>query len=179
MRATPIVMCCWPGLPRLWLCGDWMSLAIALAFGGVLNLLLVSACSRPEWLPWPVDVLVWLAVAVFWLVSFARAYRHWPQLERPLHAVDDRGLFLKAQSEYLQGHWFEAETALNDLVQHSHRDVEARLMLATLYRHTKRFDAAINELDEIERFDGAAKWQSEVAAERQLVAQRIAQATTE
>ena len=173
MRASPIVMCCWPGLPRLWLCGDWFALAIALGFGGVLNLLLVSVCARPEWLPWPLPILTWGAVGGFWMVSAARAYRQWPQLHKPLHVADDRGLFLQAQSEYLQGHWFEAETVLNDLVRHSHRDVEARLLLATLYRHTERFDAAIRELNEIDRLDGSAKWQSEIAAERRFVAQRM------
>lgn len=177
MRASPIVMCCWPGLPRLWLCGDWFSLAIALAFGGVLNLLLVSVCARPEWLPWPLPLLTWGAVTGFWIVSAARAYRQWPQLDKPshganAHGAEDQGLFLQAQSEYLLGHWFEAETVLNKLVRHSHRDVEARLMLATLYRHTKRFEAAIKELNEIGRLDGSAKWQAEIAVERRLLAQR-------
>lgn len=169
MRASPIVMCCWPGLPRLWLCGDGFSLSIALAFGGVLNLLLVSVCIRPDWLLWPANLLVWVLVGGFWFVSAARAYRNWPELIRPSRLADDRGLFLKAQSEYLQCHWFEAENALSELVRHSHNDVDARLMLATLYRHTKRFDAATSQLGEIEQFEGAEKWQSEIATERQLI----------
>ena len=72
MRASPIVMCCWPGLPRLWLCGDWFSLLVALAFGVVLNLLLVSAWVRPDWLPWPANGLAWLLVGGFWFAYWRR-----------------------------------------------------------------------------------------------------------
>ena len=169
MRASPIVMCCWPGLPRLWFRGDGYSLAVALAFGAVLNLLLVSTCVRPSWLPGPWNDFVWIGVAGFWLLSTARAFRHWPEVRKARRVADDPGLFLKAQSEYLQGHWFEAEEALNLLVRHSHQDVEARLMLATLYRHTSRLDAAVKELEQIEQFEGAEKWQSEIARERRLI----------
>ncbi len=169
MRASPIVTCCWPGLPRLWLCGDWFSLLVAIAFGGVLNLLLVSACMRPDWLPWPANLLAWLSVGGFWIVSAARAHRNLPELYKPLHVADDRGLFLKAQSEYLQGHWFEAENALNQLLRQSRRDIDARLMLATMYRHTRRYEAATAELGLIEQIEGAEKWQSEIASERRLV----------
>ena len=174
MRASPIVMCCWPGLPRLWLCGDWFSLLVALAFGGVLNLLLVSACVRPAWLPWPANGLAWLSVGGFWFVSAVRAHRNCPELCQTLRVADDRGLFLKAQGEYLQSHWFEAESVLNQLLRQSRRDIEARLMLATVYRHTRRYDEAIAELGVIEQFDGAEKWHSEIAAERRLVQRGLA-----
>lgn len=179
MRASPIVMCCWPGLPRLWLCGDWFSLLVALAFGVVLNLLLVSACVCPDWLPWPANGLAWLLVGGFWFVSAVRAHRNCPELTQPLRVADDRGLFLQAQNEYLQCHWFEAESALNKLLSLSCRDIDARLMLATVYRHTKRYQEAITELRSIEQFDGAEKWHSEIKAERQLVQRGLeAQETT-
>ena len=38
--------------------------------------------------------------------------------------------------EYLRGAWFEAETLFGRLVAQDQRDVDARLMLASLLRHT-------------------------------------------
>lgn len=169
MRAPSFVMCCWPGLPRLWLLGDWSALAIAVACGGVFNLLLVSAFVRTDWLPFPANVVVWVALGGVWLVSMIRACRKLPDLSKPVTAVDDRGLFLQAQNEYLQGHWFEAESLLSEMLRVAPGDFDARLMLATLYRHTKRYDEAMKELERMALRDGAEKWQWEIAAERRLL----------
>lgn len=169
MRAPSLVMCCWPGLPRLWLLGDWSALVIAVSFGGVLNLLLVSAFVRTDWLPFPANELVWIAVGGLWLVSAIRAYRKLPDLCKPATAADDRGLFLQAQNEYLQGHWFEAESALREMLRVTPGDFDARLLLATLFRRTRRYDEALSELGRVAQQDGAEKWHWEIATERRLV----------
>jgi tetratricopeptide (TPR) repeat protein len=169
MRASPVVMCCWPGLPKLWLSGDWSALVVAVAFGGVLNLLLVFSLARPAWLPAAAGTLAWMTLGGLWLVSTVRAYRKWPNLCLPAASADNRGLFLQAQGEYLQGHWYEAESLLRELLRLSHRDCDARLMLATLYRHTNRYNEAVAELGRMEQLDGAEKWLWEIAAERRLV----------
>jgi hypothetical protein len=139
------------------------------AFGVVLNLLLVSGWLRPPWIPSAVVLLAWLAVLGFWIVSVIQCWRQWEERFPLLGAVADRGLFLRAQSEYLQGHWFEAEAACQQMLRQSSRDVEARLLLATLYRHTNRHDAAVKELERIEQMDGGEKWRSEISAERRLI----------
>src|SRR5687767_4344679 len=106
MRASPLVMCCWPGLPRLWFAGDRSGLLMALAFGAVLNLLLVSSLARPSLLPSPIGGVMWVLIAGLWLLSTIRECRNWPNLCKPVKIADDRGLFLQAQREYLQRHWF-------------------------------------------------------------------------
>jgi hypothetical protein len=144
-------------------------LFVALAFGGALNLLLASTFIYPHWLPWPTSGLAWGALGGFWFVSTVWARRTFPELSYSFQVADDRGLFLQAQGEYLQSHWFEAERALNQLLRQSRRDVDARLMLATVYRHTGRYDEALAQLGLIEQFEGAEKWHSEIATERRLV----------
>jgi hypothetical protein len=52
-------------------------------------------------------------------------------------------------------------------VQRNGRDLDARLMLATLMRHTGRSTEATQQLDAITRFDGAEKWAWEIHHERQ------------
>ena len=50
--------------------------------------------------------------------------------------------FREAQAAYLAGDWVSAEQTLLKLLRHDARDAEARLMLATLWRHEGRLDAA-------------------------------------
>jgi cytochrome c-type biogenesis protein CcmH/NrfG len=73
--------------------------------------------------------------------------------------------------EYLKGAWFEAESLLGKLVAQDHRDVDARLMLASLLRHTRRPLEARRQLDELQRLEKAEKWQVEIERERQLLKQ--------
>ncbi len=78
-------------------------------------------------------------------------------------------LFNRVQHEYLKGHWNEAETLLNRRIEIAQRDVEARLMLATLLRHTRRPDEATKQLKAIERLDDSIHWRFEIDRERQLI----------
>ena len=44
--------------------------------------------------------------------------------------------------EYLRGNWLEAESLLQRLIRESARDFDVHLLLATLYRRTRRYDEA-------------------------------------
>ncbi|MCR4413284.1 MAG: tetratricopeptide repeat protein [Thermoguttaceae bacterium] len=67
----------------------------------------------------------------------------------------------------MKGNWFEAECLLSRILKRNPRDLEARLMLATLLRHTGRRDEAARQLDRLERFEGSGKWVLEISRERQ------------
>jgi len=142
-------------------------LAAAVAFGGALNLVLVSSFVWPELLPSSLVLAGWLLVSAAGAISGWRAYRDLPEIGGAAR-VDDRGLFIRAQGEYLKGHWYEAESSLQALLSRSPHDVDAGLMLATLYRHTRRFDEALAWLQRLERMEAAERWQWEIARERQL-----------
>jgi hypothetical protein len=55
------------------------------------------------------------------------------------------------------------------LLRKNLRDLEARLMLATLLRHSGRVDEAKRQLDTLARFEGAGKWELEIQRERDLL----------
>jgi hypothetical protein len=171
MRTSPWVLCCWPGLLRLWVQGDGIAVLVALTFGGVLNLLLVSSVLWPELLPGSGRTLAWLFLAGWWLFSAIRAYCALGHLDTPAIG-DSRGLFIQAQGEYLKGHWFEAESLLQQLLRTTRRDIDAHLMLATLCRRTRRYDEALARLDLMDQFDGAEKWRWEIETERRLLRQQ-------
>lgn len=176
MHSSPYIICLWPGLPRLWIRGDWAALAIAVAFGAALNLVLVSSFVWPELLPPSFNLIGWLILGTVWLASVFQAYRSLPHLREPPR-VDDRGLFIQAQAEYLKGHWFEAETLLRQLLRHCSRDVDVLLMLATLYRRTRRYDEAAKQLDRLDRLDESPKWRWEIAQERETLKRLVASKT--
>jgi thioredoxin-like negative regulator of GroEL len=78
-------------------------------------------------------------------------------------------LFRRAQAEYLQGDYFQAEATLTGLLAREPRDAEARLLLATLLRHTQRYEEAEDQLKQLSRFETAARWQIEITCERALL----------
>ena len=99
--------------------------------------------------------------------------RLWVQQAQKDFAAADK-LFVEAQTEYLQGHWFEAESLLERLLRIHPSDVEGRLLLATLYRHTDRVVEACDSLNELEQVKGVERWQLELISERRLLEDLVA-----
>jgi hypothetical protein len=160
----------WPGLPQVWRRGAWPALGLALGFAVLLNLMVVASLVWTELLPSPLRKGAWTAIAVVWVGSgIVARWRARGEVPRE-SGSQRRDPYGEVTEQYLKGNWFEAECALAGLVRRDPRDVDAGLMLATLYRHTGRLDEAARQLDHIERFDEAAKWVLEIDRERKWLA---------
>ena len=171
MRRMPWTTYLWPGLPYLWLSGMWSGLALAAGFSVLLNLVVLASFVWVELLS-PLHVrLGWFAIACLWFGSAAISAWYGGGRVTRIEAASTEGLFRQAMSEYLQGSWFEAESILGRLLHLDPRDVEARLMLATLLRHTRRYQEALDQLNRLDRLRDAQKWAREIAAERQWVSE--------
>ncbi len=173
------ILCLWPGLPQLWLAGTWSGLALAVGFASLLDLLLLTSFLWTEWVEPALRVAGWTAVAVLWSVSIVTG-RRWSQ-EQPVQGRRPReeDLFPRALGEYLKGNWYEAEAACKTLLRRVSGDVQARLLLATLLRRTKRWPEAREQLDVLGRLEAAATWEFEIAGERERLAEAQQQATVE
>ena len=79
-------------------------------------------------------------------------------------------LFHEAQRLYLKNDWVRTEQFLLKLLKQDARDVESRLMLATLWKHQGRKAEALRQLDRLERLEAASHWQLEIDALRQILA---------
>jgi tetratricopeptide (TPR) repeat protein len=170
MTAKLYILCLWPGLPALWLRGDWRGLAAAALFSGLMQFVLISTWIWPEWVDPIWRTAGWWTLGIWWfLASCVHAWRLSEELE-PTPSPDAEALFREAQAEYLRGHWFETEPILLQLLEHSPGDAEARLLLATVYRRRGRWIDALQSLAQLERLDAAGAWAYEIAAERRLVA---------
>jgi len=184
MRRTPWTIYMWPGLPQIWQQGSWFGLVIAVVAAGLLNFALLAGLGFSELVGPSVRIGLWAAVGVVWSVSAAVSYV-WVRRQAALQKkrlrrattreaatreeTPDEATFSRAIEQYLKGDWFEAERLWGVLLKADPRDLDARLMLATLYRHTKRLDEAAEQLTMLERFEGAEAWELEIRRERELL----------
>ena len=175
----------WPGLPDLWRHGNGLALATALVFALAANVLALVTFVWTDLLvvelTWflgaagagvvsgTLKAVGWVVLSCCWLGSAYGGLRQSASKTRPGRAKVDETLFPRAQSEYLKGHWYEAETLAGELLAQRADDIEARLLLATVYRRTGRTVEAEKQLAEMEQFPVAARWSLEMAAERSML----------
>lgn len=163
------LLCCWPGLAELWVQGSWSALAQACGFTALLNGALAVTLVWTELVSPELRFAWWTSVALMWLLGIWSAWRCLQS------GPDARGdLFSHAMGEYLQGNWFAAEAVLEQLVKADARDIEAQLLLATLFRRTGRLAEARAALDRLSRSYGSQKWELEIGREQELVQSALA-----
>jgi hypothetical protein len=170
----------WPGLPQVWLRGSWVGLTLAVGFTAIANVLLAATLVWDGWLPERGRWIGLAGLAVIWAVSWIEGRAEWRRLlaqwregaddaESQPDARREQG-YRDAQTAYLAGDWVSAERRLLELLRYDARDAEARLLLATLWRHEDRHEAALRELEILERLETAAPWAFEIATERERIA---------
>lgn len=165
-RKTPWSMCLWPGLAPLWVTGQWSGLAWAIGFALILNAALVSTWIWTELAGPTFRLAAWCLTAAVWLASALMMRAKGSAFWAGQASESSEDLFRRLTSEYLMRNWLEAERVAKLLLARNTRDVEARLSIASLYRHTGRHGEARQQLNEMERLDGAAGWAMEIAFER-------------
>ena len=178
MGFFPWITCLWPGLPRLWWRGEWAGLATAAVFAAGLNTALMVTLATPHLLASSWRLAGCGLLLTFWMISVRRGALRLSQI----YGGDGRyneALFRRAQEEYLKGQWFEAESLLLRLVRDEPADVEGRLILATLYRHTRRGELAEAQLAQIVRYPHAARWGWEILQERNALKRLAADAASD
>ena len=196
MRWGQLLLCGWPGLAQLWLRGSYPALFWAIGFSILLNLALVSTFLWPALLGDTFPVIAWPILFCIWLGSTLISLRMIDELSVPpqMAAEQERSgfsdeivgktdndcqsdstgeishtLFNRAQREYLKGHWSETESLLKARLNQTERDIEASLLLATLYRRSNRFVEAAQQLEQIVKFDDSVHWSFEIDRERQSI----------
>jgi hypothetical protein len=169
MRRMPWAVYFWPGLPQLAHYGSWAGLLLAIGATVLLNAALLGSFVWSELIASDVRIISWLCLGIVWSVS--GGFSAWWDFRRrsrpPGNGSSDP--YSEALDHYLKGNWFEAERAANRLLRNNSRDLEARLMLATLLRHTKRFDDATRQLNILVRLEGSKKWEVEIRREGELL----------
>jgi hypothetical protein len=153
-------------------------LTLAVGFTALANVLAAATLVWTEWLPTNIRWSAFGTLAVVWVVAWIEGRADWRRLLAELSACESAAVnpqeqadrwFREAQIAYLTGDWVSAEQSLLKLLGQDPRDAEARLMLATLWRHEGRLEAAAEELDQLDRLETAAPWKMEIAWERERI----------
>lgn len=169
MRMALFMTYLWPGFFQLWLRGRWQGVLPALAFALLLNVALTATLIWPELLHKHLVFAVWVGVGCVWVVSILRVRREIPGFLADNSGRESMpGLFIRAQAEYLRGNWFEAESLFQHLVD-AGDDIEASLMLATLYRRNGRIQEAKQKLRLLAQTPKARAWIFEIRREFELI----------
>jgi hypothetical protein len=171
MRRMPWVVFLWPGLPQLWLRGHWAGLAKAVGAAVLLNVVLLGSFGWSELATPVVRNGLMCAVGIFWIAAGVTALTQTRRLTNGKQHTPAKDTFAAALDLYLKGDYFQTECLLVEMLGRNERDLDARLMLATLYRHNRRYDEAAKQLDTLARFEGVEKWAVEIQRERALVAE--------
>ncbi|HBO45043.1 MAG TPA: hypothetical protein DD670_14160, partial [Planctomycetaceae bacterium] len=175
MGTMPWAVYLWPGLPGIWKRGDWSSFAVSVGFAVLLNLALIGTFvwTELEQAAMLNRTYVWLALFGVWLGSAALSFGWERRLAAKDASLAEDASFGEALDQYLQQNWYEAERTLARLLRRNPRDVDARLMLATVLRHTGRLEEASGELDRLDRIEGSRKWAVEIDQERHWLSEAI------
>ncbi len=157
---------CWPGLARVWNRGEVSGLTLALLFCVLLNLAIATSLVWTELVSSGTRGLIWLAVAVMWGASLVRILTN--RFDRN-EDVDSKDLFSIANGEYLRGQFERAAAVLERLIAANPLDVEARLLMAALGRHRRRFEESKEQLRVLQRIEAATTWEWEINNEWQRI----------
>jgi hypothetical protein len=143
-----------------------------MAFGLALQFALLrtfAPAALPDLLSGANLGVVWTGVLGLWIAGAWLGYRELSP--RPV-AADPKldQYFREAQTEFLKGHWIEAEALLVRLLSQEPGDVEGRLLLASVLRRTRRLGEAQRTLAELGRCERAGRWAWEIENERKAIA---------
>jgi hypothetical protein len=170
MRRMPWTVYLWPGLPQTCFLGSWSGLALALGAAAALNAMMLVSFGWTELIGPNLRNTSWVAFGVVWITAIVWSARKCRQaMDGRLEPEEDS--YGRAVDRYLKGDSYQAEQILGELLRRNTRDVDARLMLATLLRRAKRFDEAAEHLNLLAKFEDAVKWELEIEEERDLLAE--------
>ncbi len=117
--------------------------------------------------------VLWLTAFIAWVVETARSQWNFASLIQTSKPLEPNDIFMQAQTDYLQGNYFDAEQKLLQVLSEFPRDAECQLLLVSVLRHTQRYQAALRRLAILESWDSAARWRYEIAEERKLIERKL------
>ena len=171
MRRMPWTLYLWPGLPQIWMHGNWSGLVLALGAAGLLDVLLLVSFGWTELIGQNLRNSLWAILVVAWIAAIVWSKKQCRRQAVVASPEREEDSFHQALDHYLKGDNYQAEQILEGLLRRNIRDLDARLMLATLLRRAGRLDEATRHLDTLVRFEGAEKWELEIQEERELLSE--------
>ncbi|MDR2438098.1 MAG: tetratricopeptide repeat protein [Planctomycetaceae bacterium] len=164
----------WPGYRGIVQYGHWTFLVIALLFGLLLDVLLLTNFYWTAMITTGQRNILLIVFFIAWFGLFTVAVLK-SQFLNVMSKTDEKDkTFREAILLYLRGDWFGTESLLLPVIKKNPRDIEILLLLATLYRHTQRYNEALEILNKLSLFENAGHWFPEIETERKLITEEKA-----
>jgi tetratricopeptide (TPR) repeat protein len=166
MQKKPWAIYVWPGLPHIWTHGSWPALYVAVMAAVFLIVVMVGSFGWSELIVPPLRTILWMSLAIVWGGAAVYSAIKLRRQDADGNFGSAKDIFNLAMDRYLKGDFYQAERLLLKLLEKNPRDLDARLLLATLMRHTGRIKQASEQLDKLSCFEGAEKWALEIQSEQ-------------
>ena len=151
----------------------------------LLHTVVLATVVWPQWLPPRIVAGCGVTLGLLWLAAVGETRGELRRLaaEQSSQAIDEAAdsrpplpdhqettdtLFTTAQNQYLQADWVTTEQTLLELLRLDSEDIEAGLLLATLWRRIGRTRDARRRLRWLARRELAYDWRFEIDAEFNL-----------
>ncbi|MBR0238229.1 MAG: hypothetical protein IJQ39_09075 [Thermoguttaceae bacterium] len=160
----------WPGLPQLTQRGTWTALFWALTTAFLADGVIITRFIWPETFNLFWDNVILGAFTGVYVVGCIVSY----QIEKARDASQNSSnadLFPDAQKRYLEGKYFEAEQALDKLLNKTPEDIAARMLLIDLLVVNRRLEEALTVLQQTIEFSEAQPWKWELIAANEHIKQ--------
>jgi hypothetical protein len=167
----------WPGLPELWLRGDFVALGWAVCFTFLLNLSILTTWIWYQALATPIWGAIWGLLVGIWVWGCLGNARFLQKLSYITARSIEPDLFPQAQLHYLQRNWFECEQLVQQILEVRPHDVEARLLWISILRRNQHYQEACELIAQTRLLAGSERWLLELVREEQQL--RTLQSTTE
>lgn len=172
----------WPGFRKAWDGMDHQAAVVAILFAWCSIFVGLNFFYWSQWYPsWIVNCL--LAALVITAVAngvrpllMGESRANCPLTADVASQIDLS--FRLAQESYLQGDYFEAEQLLLKNLSLDDSDIESALLLSSVYRRSGNLGEALETLNQLQLRDGAARWGTEILAEKERVIRTKRQSPT-
>ncbi|MBC7078172.1 MAG: tetratricopeptide repeat protein [Synergistales bacterium] len=158
-----------PGLAPLLLRPTWSAWLGSVLLSATFHVALAATVLWPELLPPDVRNVLWLVFFGGWIAGVVLSWRF---VRREQQLASERELddtYPQALHAYLRGDRALAESLVRNRLRQDPQDVEAALLLASVWRRQGRLTAARSLLSKLRKVERAAPWLFEIDRELEIL----------
>lgn len=158
-----------PGLAAVLVRPSWSAWLASVLLSACFQVALIGSFLWPEMLSPVQRLALWGIVGGGWLINAVVSWQMLRREESRLRRRQTQDAFPEALRFYLRGDRARAELVLRQLLREDPRDIEAALLLASVWRRQGRLDPARSLLANLANLEAADPWAFEIRREMEIV----------
>jgi len=160
-----------PGLAPLLVRPTWSAWIGSVLLSAIFQVALATTLLWPELVSPEIKNFLWLAVCAGWITGVVLSWRFVRTEEQRATQRELDDTYPQALHAYLRGDRALVESLLRNRLRRDPQDVEAALLLASVWRRQGRLPAARSLLSKLRKVERAAPWLFEIDRELEILDQ--------